>query len=153
MLSVTAATAGPIRAAYWEARKGRLVDAAMALLPANRWGDRWWSLVAHRRTFGHWPNWRHPRTGNEHLLRLKLSGELDREIRVAISDKERVKHFVHRRLGEGFTPATLAVLRSRAEIERFAFPAPCVVKPTHSSARCLVRRDASERIDRAALAA
>lgn len=145
---MTTTHASVIKTAYWEARKGDFADAAMTLLPRNRLGDLVWSLVAHRRAFGRWPDHRRPKTANEHWLRMKLSGELDREIRIRISDKELVKDFVRERLGEGHTPRTLAVLRTRAEIERFDFPDACVVKPTHASGRYVLRGGASTPIDR-----
>ena len=145
-------TTSAFKTAYWETRKGDFADAAMTLLPRNRSGDLLWSLAAHRRAFGRWPNYWHPRTANEHWLRMKLGGELDRDIRQRISDKELVKDYVRERIGEGHTPRTLAVLRSEAEIERFAFPDVCVIKPTHASGRYVLRRGAAAPVDRKMIA-
>ena len=89
---------------------------------------------------------------NEHLLRLKLSDDGRSALRARISDKELVKEFVRERLGDGHTAQTLAVLRSAAEARQFAFPATCVIKPTHSSGDVILRRQ-GESVDLAQIEA
>jgi hypothetical protein len=97
----------------------------------------------------HWPDLARPTTLSEHLLRLKLSDELCDPLRLTVTDKEHVKRYVAAVCGEGFNVPTLAVLRRPEEVEDFAFPAPCIIKPTHSSGRRIVRRTADEAVDRA----
>jgi hypothetical protein len=79
------------------------------------------------------PNLSHPSRFNEKMLAMKLSAEGARPDRARISDKELMKDHVAAILGLGRTPQTLAVIRSQRQLDRFHFPTPCVVKPTHSS--------------------
>lgn len=83
------------------------------------------------------PNLVRPERFNEKLVALKLSGEADHDQSRRVTDKELVKQHVTALLGEGHVVPTLAVLRSAAEVDSFAFPLPCVVKPTHSSQEVL----------------
>lgn len=79
------------------------------------------------------PNLRAPRAFNEKLILLKLSGEARDPLRTRLTDKELVKQHVTAMFGPGHVVPTLAVLRTAREVDSFAFPTPCVVKPTHSS--------------------
>ena len=79
------------------------------------------------------PDLANPKTFNEKLIRLKLSDEARAPVRSRITDKELVKDYVTRMIGPGHVVPTLAILKTAAEIDRFEFPLPCVVKPTHSS--------------------
>lgn len=81
-----------------------------------------------------------PRGFNERLIRLKLSEEARDPVRGRVTDKELLKDHVNRLAGPGHVVPTLAVLRSAEEVDRYEFPAPCVVKPTHSSQEVLCLR-------------
>jgi hypothetical protein len=95
-----------------------------------------------------WPRPDQPRTLSEHLLRLKLSDELCHPLRLAVTDKEYVKRYVSNTIGERFNVPTLAVLRRPEEVDAYSFPAPCIVKPTHSSGRRIVRAKPDDVVDR-----
>lgn len=88
------------------------------------------------------PDLEHPSGFNERLLRLKLSEDARAPLRCAVTDKELLKDHVTRLIGPGHVPPTLAVLRSAQDVDSFEFPAPCVVKPTHSSQEVLCLRKA-----------
>lgn len=111
-----------------------LGTAALAPVPDHPWANRLYAEIAYAR-FNHWrfPDLRAPKTFNEKLIGLKLSDEARAPIRTLITDKELVKAHVTGALGPGHVVPTLAVLKTAGEIDRFAFPLPCVVKPTHSS--------------------
>ncbi len=79
------------------------------------------------------PNLKSPRSFNEKLIGLKLSEEARAPLRRLMTDKELVKGHVEKIIGPGHVVPTLAVLRTKAEVDSFVFPLPCVVKPTHSS--------------------
>ncbi len=86
------------------------------------------------------PNLEAPRGFNERLIQLKLSDEARDPLRERVTDKEFLKDHVDALVGPGHVVPTLAVLRSVDEVERFEFPIPCVVKPTHSSQEVLCLR-------------
>jgi hypothetical protein len=98
-------------------------------LPTTRWGDYVSAFYAFRMTHGRWPrkdSWLFA----DVLFRLR-SRELALPERVRISDKENVKEFIRERVGDRYNIPTLAVLRSVEDAVRFAYPATCVIKPTH----------------------
>jgi hypothetical protein len=113
------------------------------LLPRNRLGDAIFSyikfLAKHRRL----PHPSKPLTFNDHLLRLKVSGELYDPLRQLISDKILVKDYIHGILGPGFTPRTLAILSTSAEIAAFTPSCPCVIKSSHAGNRLMICKQAS----------
>jgi hypothetical protein len=59
--------------------------------------------------------------------------------RVFVSDKDWVKAWVRLAAGDAFNVPTLAVLRTVEELNAFAFPNRCVVKPTHLSGEVVLR--------------
>ncbi|HET9862284.1 MAG TPA: ATP-grasp fold amidoligase family protein [Steroidobacteraceae bacterium] len=109
-----------------------------SVLPRNRLGDNLYHrllfLRKHRRAPGAQMLW------NDVLYRLKTSKEIRAPLRVLISDKEGVKHYVRDTVGEEFNVPTIAVLRSPAEVDAFEFPARCCIKPTHASGHVILRR-------------
>ncbi|MBB5517699.1 ATP-grasp fold amidoligase family protein [Amphiplicatus metriothermophilus] len=107
-----------------------LLRAAPDVQPVNAALARLYYFFYNRRRF---PNLRTPRHFNEKLIRLKLSAEARDPLRRRLTDKEHVKAHVEARFGPGHVAPTLAVLRAPEEVDAFAFPLPCVVKPTHSS--------------------
>jgi hypothetical protein len=107
----------------------RIFRALLNGLPRNRLGDRIHHLayffVAHRRL---------PRRSsglfNDYLFFLKASGGLEDVLRQFTSDKALAKLWIESRLGEGFTPRTLAILEP-SEVTATNVPGNCVAKPTH----------------------
>lgn len=81
-----------------------------------------------------------PRGFNERLINLKLSDDARSPLRSRVTDKEFLKDHVTRLVGAKHVVPTLAVLRSADEVDAYEFPAPCVVKPTHSSQEVLCMR-------------
>ena len=83
-----------------------------------------------------------------HLL--KTSGELSSPERVFITDKELAKIFVSGLAGDDYVIPTYGVLKSEAEIDGFAFPPDCAIKPTNQSGPKLLIRG-GQHVDRAML--
>jgi hypothetical protein len=81
---------------------------------------------------------KNPQSFNEKMILSKLSAEGRSQARRTITDKEFVKTRVTALIGPGHVVPTLAILRTIGEIDRFEFPLPCVVKPTHSSQEIMV---------------
>lgn len=109
-------------------------------------GESLYGRHLHWRTFGEWPDLRHPRRFSEHILKLKLADEARSLERARISDKEFVKEFIRTRVGDGHTARTLAVLHSREQVRAFSFPQDCAIKATHTSG-CVALRKAGSAID------
>lgn len=61
-----------------------------------------------------------------------------------MSDKEYVKEYARAKLGDRFTVATFACLRSLEEAEQFAFPARCAIKATHLSGATILRKQGED---------
>jgi hypothetical protein len=115
------------------------------VLPHNRFGDNLYHrllfLRKHRRFPGKEMLW------NDVLYRLKTSDDILDPLRVFVSDKELVKIYIKATIGDEYNVPTIAVLRSADEVDGFAFPARCIIKPTHASAQYILRRG-GEPIDR-----
>ncbi len=84
---------------------------------------------------------------NDVLYRIKTNGELRNPLRVFTTDKEFMKLYVSALIGPDYNAPTLAVLRSRQEVQDYAFPDRCIAKPTHSSGRYQTVA-AGDRVDR-----
>ena len=106
------------------------------------------AVAGFRRHFSRWPNLVRPRDFSEHMARLMLTRDGRSDLRARMTDKELVKDIVRARVGDAFVVPTLAVLRDMAAVDAYAFPADCVVKPTHLSGHVIVRRDGEPAIDR-----
>jgi len=115
--------------------KGRV----LRLLPKNDFGDWLFALVLFRYWQRRWPKGAGG-TITDAFFRLKTSAEITRPPRIYVTDKEFLKEYVRAKLGDRFNVATLACLRSLEEAKRFAFPARCVIKPTHLSGAVIFRR-------------
>ena len=89
-------------------------------------------ILKHRR----WPKFEKTGYFNDLLFRIRAS-ESDFVFSSFTADKEFSKIFIRGITGEDLSVPTIAVLRSEAEIDRFAFPDRCVIKPTHMSGEYL----------------
>ena len=147
MISASNRSLASVKRAYWVYRNTGALAAAMDLLPASRVGDGLWLLLNYRDSFNRFPNILHPRQFNEHLIRLMISPDGRSELRRMISDKECVKEYVMKRLGDGLTARTLAILRTREDVFDYCFPATCVIKATHASGKTIVRINKSPMVD------
>lgn len=127
----------------------RLLDKALRRLrrwlPYNRFGDRLYHCVLFVRKHGRLP--RDILLWNDVWYRVKTTDEILDPLRVFVSDKENVKHYVRAIVGDEHNVPTIAVLRSPAEVDSYEFPADCCIKPTHASAQVILRRDGAP-IDR-----
>lgn len=125
--------------------------AVLTRLPKNRAGDYLFSLLLFVRVHRRLPK----RTGGgfaDALFYLKTSSYLADPLRVLVSDKEFAKDYVTARVGDRYNVPTSAILRSPAAVRDFAFPADCIIKPTHMSGEVIYRRGGAavdlERIER-----
>lgn len=108
------------------------------LLPHNRWGDAWFARLHCLRYNGHWPR----AVGGsleDFLAFMKGSTEVEHPLRKQYSDKYLAKELARQRLGPAGAVSTWGYLTSDQEIEGFAFPARCVIKPTHLSGEIMFR--------------
>lgn len=83
-----------------------------------------------------------------HLI--KTSGELSSPERVFVTDKELAKIFVSGLVGDEYVIPTFGVLKNEGEIDKFAFPAACAIKPTNQSGPKLLIKG-GQNVDRATL--
>ncbi len=118
-------------------------------LPRNRAGDYAWNVLYYVAKTGRWPHLRRPRSFTEHLFALRFSGELRSPLRRLVSDKVMMKDFVRERAGPEHCVPTVAVLSTAQELDAFAFPDRCVIKPAHMSGQVLIRN--GDTLDREAL--
>ena len=74
------------------------------------------------------------RSYTDHLYRMKVDGSLLEPLRQFVSDKEYVKHYVHRTVGSQYVMETIKILTNYSDVDTLVLPRiPCVVKPTHLS--------------------
>lgn len=109
------------------------------LMPQTPAGDELCSYLLFVKTHGRPPS--SEMRWNDVFYRIKSSDEIRNPLRVFVSDKEYVKLFVKAIVGDQYNIPTLAVVRDRDLIERFAFPAECCIKPTHLSGAVILRKD------------
>ena len=80
---------------------------------------------------GRWPNAETPETFNDHTLANMLAHRR-RVLKDFVTDKEFAKTYVRGKCPGFSVPRTYAVLRSEQQVLDYDFPAPCMVKPTHT---------------------
>jgi hypothetical protein len=115
---------------------------APKILPKARSVDRAFALIqffkAHRRL---------PKTSggsfNDALFFIKSSDEILDPVRVFVSDKALLKDYVKAKIGDACNVDTIAVLDTFDDAVSFAYPANCVIKPTHLSGEIIFRRNGS----------
>lgn len=117
-------------------------------LPFNRFGDNLYHHALFFRKHGRRPS--RELLWNDVLFRIKTTDEILDPLRVFVSDKEHVKHYVKAVLGEEYNVPTFAVLHGPADVDRYDFPERCCIKPTHASAQVILRTQ-GEPVDRAAI--
>lgn len=127
----------------------RLIEKSLHLLrhraPYTRAMDRLYHRILFYKKHRRWPG--NAMLWNDVWYRIKTSDEILDPLRVFVSDKEHVKHYVAAIVGEEHNVPTLAVLHDPAEVDSFDFPARCCIKPTQASAEVILRK-AGEPIDR-----
>jgi hypothetical protein len=113
--------------------------------PYTRGWDRLYHRLLFYRKHQRWPG--RALRWNDVWYRIKTSDEILDPLRVFVSDKEHVKHYVKAVVGDEHNVPTLGVLRTPAEVDAFEFPDRCCIKPTQASAQVILRTD-GEPIDR-----
>lgn len=88
---------------------------------------------------GHWPRGQGGGI-NDLLAYLKASREIDSDPRRQLTDKAMAKAFIEQRLGAGWAVPTLGILQTSQEVQNYAFPQRCVIKPTHLSGQIIYRQ-------------
>ena len=122
------------------AKTTRRFKLSRLILPYNRLGDTLHHHIRFRRIHRRRPS-KKSMLFNDVLLYLQCSSEIDAPLRRRISDKEFVKEYICKKVGDEFNIPTIAVLRSYADAANFAYPHRCVIKPTHASGRVILRRN------------
>jgi hypothetical protein len=114
-------------------------------LPMTYWGDYLIHVERFMTAHGRFPG--EPYRGfHDTLFHVKAGRECLHPMRKAISDKQEVKRYIAETIGQHHNVPTVAVLRDRAQILGFDYPARCVIKPTHGSGETLFRK-AGEHLD------
>jgi hypothetical protein len=114
---------------------------ALRVLPETRAVDNFIAFMTFVRAHRRLPT--NKALFNDVLYRIKTTDEITDPLRVFVSDKEFVKFYVKAIVGEQFNVPTIAVLHSMEEVRRYQFPSDCCIKPTHMSAKVILRRQNS----------
>lgn len=117
-------------------------DAIEHFIPYGRFGDKIFAYYLFYRCHGRLPI--NEMRFNDVLFRFKVSDQILDPACTFTTDKEFVKLYVKSILGEKYNVPTLAILHTEEEINNYDFPSNCVLKPTHSSQRVIVRKNGSE---------
>jgi hypothetical protein len=114
-------------------------------LPRNDFGDRLFWMIDFFRRHRRIPR-RDSGLFNDRLYFMKYDGELKDPLRQFVTDKEFLKVFTAYMVGAQYNVPTLAILRDPDTAAAHAYPARCVIKPTHASGEVIIRQ-AGEPID------
>ena len=114
-------------------------------LPMDEAGDRFFALVCFAQAHGRFPSGKALFTDVIH--RIKTTAAIHDPLRVFVTDKEFCKVYVGAEAGHRFAVPTLAILHTPKQLDAFAFPDECCIKPTHASGEVILRRN-GEPIDR-----
>jgi hypothetical protein len=121
-----------------------ITKAIFSALPRNKAFDRIYQLSSFYRAHCRFPS--NKMLLNDVLYRIKTSNEIVDTLRVFTSDKEYLKWYVGMAVGEKFNVPTLGIISNKNDLLTYKFPDKCVIKPTHSSGRVIVRKN-GEKID------
>lgn len=112
--------------------RGFVLSLAQRILPKNDFGDKAYALIVfivHQKRLPDFDN-----GGlNDACFYVKSSNAILQPERVFTSDKEHLKTYVGKKVGEQHAVPTLAVLSSASDVEKYSFNPGCVIKPTHMS--------------------
>ena len=78
---------------------------------------------------------------NDKLFQVKATEEILNPLRTFTTDKEYFKIFVRSTVGEAHVVPTVAILRSKEEVDNFVFPKNFCVKPTHTSGDVIISKN------------
>jgi hypothetical protein len=111
----------------------------LLMLPCS---DELYVKVAHRRYFGRWPDFRHPRTLHEHIQAYYLRNRDPRLVMLA--DKLRVRGYIARTAGAEYVVPLLNSWKRAGDVPLETLPFPVVLKPAHASGRVLLLHSAAD---------
>ena len=103
---------------------------AIKFIPRNRHGDK---LVAYLNFIRCHKRLANKTFLNDHLFKIKTTDDILNILRQYTSDKELVKEYISRTVGDELNVKTIAVLHNEIEIRDYEFTVGEVVKPTHAS--------------------
>lgn len=118
----------------------RLLKAVENLLAAT--SDSAYLRFRYWRRFGRWPQWRNPRSFNEHLLKYKITSIGDPRL-PRLADKILAKHFVAELVGENPVIPTLWHGTELPAVEERTWPKPYVIKSSHGCGQNIFVTDES----------
>jgi hypothetical protein len=122
----------------------RILQILVKFCPYNKWGDfvihYFWFFYIHKRIPGS------KNYINDFLYQIKVTDEIIDPLRIYCSDKENVKKYIKKKIGNIYNVPTIAILRTKKEIDNFFFKKKSCVKPTHSSGQVLFVRRNSQNI-------
>jgi hypothetical protein len=116
-----------------------ITKAIFSALPRNKAFDRIYQLSSFYRAHYRFPS--NKMLLNDVLYRIKTSNEIVDPLRVFTSDKEYLKWYVRMVVGEKFNVPTLGIIQNKNDLLTYKFPDKCVIKPTHSSGRVILRKN------------
>lgn len=123
----------------WRALPKSLRDIARLILPHSSLGDCIYHQIVFVQTHRRKPD-RRSMLLNDLLFRMICGHETDLPLRRLVTDKEFVKDYVRKKVGDQFNIPTIAVLRSFAEAASYSYPRRCVIKSTHASGHVFLRQ-------------
>lgn len=103
----------------------------LARLLARPLSDRWYLTLAHRLYYGCWPDYRRPRTLQEHVQAYLL--RCRDPLLTMSADKLASRDFIAGRIGEHYLVPMIGVWSYAHAVPLDQLPRPCVLKPTHAS--------------------
>lgn len=95
---------------------------------------------------GYWPNYRQPKTFNEHFLREKVRFSGDIALAKVLTDKVDVKDWLTANGYGAYVIPTALVADSIEELRVRLMPANCVIKPAHSSGDLIILKGNEQRL-------
>lgn len=106
-------------------------DMYLARLVGRVLPDHWYLAVGHRIYFGNWPNYREPRTFNEHIHEYMLRCR-EPMLKVA-ADKCATRRHVAEYVGPQYLVPSYGTWARAEDVPVETLPRPCVLKPTAAS--------------------
>lgn len=110
-------------------------------IPTGKFWDAALSVINVYKRLRYWPNYRNPRTFNEHFLREKIRFSGDIELAKTLTDKIDIKLWLKNNgFGDYVIPTYLEVDNVN-ELKDRQLPRRCILKPAHSSGDLIILND------------
>ncbi len=103
----------------------------LARLVGRALPDQWYLALGHRLYFGNWPNYREPRTFNEHIHAYML--RCREPILKVAADKCATRRHVAEHAGPQYLVPCYGTWTNAEDVPLESLPRPCVLKPTAAS--------------------